>query len=124
MAVLDMRMGARWSRKEDEDLSEFAINYRQNWDQIAQYFDKRSAIMCENRWNQVISLGLMKGKWSLEEDTIITDSVNQGVTKWSEIAKKLPVNRIGKQCRERYFNHLDPVDHSKFVIFFPSECQF
>jgi len=30
-----------------------------------------------------------------------------GKIKWSVIASKLP-GRIGKQCRERWFNHLDP----------------
>lgn len=30
-----------------------------------------------------------------------------GNVKWSEIANQLP-GRIGKQCRERWFNHLDP----------------
>ena len=30
-----------------------------------------------------------------------------GKVKWSTIAEKLP-GRIGKQCRERWFNHLDP----------------
>ena len=30
-----------------------------------------------------------------------------GRVKWSSIAELLP-GRIGKQCRERWFNHLDP----------------
>lgn len=30
-----------------------------------------------------------------------------GVRKWSQIAKEL-VGRIGKQCRERWHNHLRP----------------
>jgi hypothetical protein len=30
-----------------------------------------------------------------------------GTTKWSQIALHVP-GRIGKQCRERWFNHLDP----------------
>jgi len=34
--------------------------------------------------------------------------VKKGVVKWSEIADKIP-GRIGKQCRERWYNHLDPV---------------
>ena len=34
--------------------------------------------------------------------------INQGITKWSEIASRIP-GRIGKQCRERWFNHLDPM---------------
>jgi hypothetical protein len=31
----------------------------------------------------------------------------QGEKKWSKIAKDLP-GRIGKQCRERWLNHLKP----------------
>lgn len=30
-----------------------------------------------------------------------------GANKWSHIAKYIP-NRMGKQCRERWFNHLSP----------------
>ncbi len=33
--------------------------------------------------------------------------IEAGVTKWSEIAARIS-GRIGKQCRERWFNHLDP----------------
>jgi hypothetical protein len=29
--------------------------------------------------------------------------------KWSDISKKLSGLRTGKQCRERYSNHLDPI---------------
>ncbi len=32
----------------------------------------------------------------------------QGFSKWSDIGKKIPNERTGKQCRERWFNHLDP----------------
>ena len=35
------------------------------------------------------------------------EAIKSGMTKWSEIATKVP-GRIGKQCRERWFNHLDP----------------
>ena len=31
----------------------------------------------------------------------------QGITKWSDIAERIP-GRLGKQCRERWLNHLDP----------------
>ena len=51
--------------------------------------------------------GLVKGPWTKEEDDTIVNCINSGVTKWSEIAAKIP-GRIGKQCRERWFNHLDP----------------
>mmetsp|Transcript_2996 Transcript_2996/g.4281 ORF Transcript_2996/g.4281 Transcript_2996/m.4281 type:complete len:685 (-) Transcript_2996:352-2406(-) len=42
-----------------------------------------------------------------EEDAIIVSCMKQGITKWSKIAEQVP-GRIGKQCRERWFNHLDP----------------
>ena len=54
--------------------------------------------------------GLHKGPWTEEEDAIVRETVlKRGVNKvkWSTIAEKLP-GRIGKQCRERWFNHLDP----------------
>lgn len=47
------------------------------------------------------------GPWRPEEDAIILRCLADGLTKWSEIAERIP-GRIGKQCRERYFNHLDP----------------
>ena len=50
----------------------------------------------------------MKGPWSLAEDEALTNLVAlHGIKGWSLIASKLP-GRIGKQCRERWFNHLDP----------------
>eukprot|EP00761_Pharyngomonas_kirbyi_P011316 gb/GECH01011341.1/.p1 GENE.gb/GECH01011341.1/~~gb/GECH01011341.1/.p1 ORF type:complete len:381 (+),score=116.94 gb/GECH01011341.1/:1-1143(+) len=49
-----------------------------------------------------------KGLWSEEEDQHLKDLVlEHGAKKWSFIASKLP-GRIGKQCRERWYNHLDP----------------
>jgi len=50
----------------------------------------------------------VKGAWSDEEDQKLKDLVKKyGPKRWSVIAEKLP-GRIGKQCRERWYNHLDP----------------
>ncbi|CAD6246818.1 unnamed protein product [Miscanthus lutarioriparius] len=49
-----------------------------------------------------------KGSWTVEEDSILRDMVmHLGEGKWCLIAKSLP-GRIGKQCRERWINHLNP----------------
>ncbi|CAB1116949.1 MYB [Ectocarpus sp. CCAP 1310/34] len=50
---------------------------------------------------------LVKGPWTTEEDQIIIDCINEKMTRWSEIAERVE-GRVGKQCRERWFNHLDP----------------
>ena len=41
-----------------------------------------------------------------EEDRVILQCVSSGM-KWSEIAKKI-WHKNGKQCMERWLNHLDP----------------
>lgn len=49
-----------------------------------------------------------KKQWTNEEDNIVRTHVSQyGPRKWSKIAAHLP-GRIGKQCRERWHNHLNP----------------
>ncbi|KAJ1398230.1 SANT/Myb domain [Sesbania bispinosa] len=51
---------------------------------------------------------IVKGQWTVDEDRLLIQLVGQyGVRKWSNIAQKLP-GRIGKQCRERWHNHLRP----------------
>lgn len=50
----------------------------------------------------------MKGPWTAAEDAKVVSLVGEhGPQKWSLIASHLP-GRIGKQCRERWHNHLDP----------------
>jgi len=51
-----------------------------------------------------------KKSWTNEEDQMLIQLVieNGDDGKWSHIAKKMDINRTGKQCRERYHNHLKP----------------
>ncbi|CAI0455093.1 unnamed protein product [Linum tenue] len=49
-----------------------------------------------------------KGQWTLEEDKMLVQLVGEhGLKSWSQIARMLG-GRIGKQCRERWHNHLKP----------------
>ncbi|CAL1405218.1 unnamed protein product [Linum trigynum] len=51
---------------------------------------------------------VVKGQWTVDEDRLLVQLVEQyGIRKWSHIAQMLP-GRIGKQCRERWHNHLRP----------------
>ena len=64
-------------------------------------------VQCLHRWQKVLKPGLLKGPWTPDEDNIVRDMVKiHGLKCWSYIAKKLN-GRLGKQCRERWFNHLD-----------------
>ena len=65
-------------------------------------------MQCLHRWQKVLNPDLVKGPWTKEEDGKIVELVGQlGAKQWSKIAQQLP-GRIGKQCRERWYNHLNP----------------
>ncbi|XVF14078.1 hypothetical protein REPUB_Repub09cG0025900 [Reevesia pubescens] len=51
---------------------------------------------------------IIKGQWTPSEDRLLVQLVTRhGTKKWSQIAKMLN-GRVGKQCRERWHNHLRP----------------
>jgi hypothetical protein len=50
-----------------------------------------------------------KHPWTPEEDERLCKLVSEhGASRWSSIAAQLGSNRLGKQCRERWHNHLSP----------------
>ena len=52
--------------------------------------------------------GVRKRPWTQIEDVLLAKLANKiGSQKWSEIAKRIK-GREGKQCRERWHNHLNP----------------
>uniref|UniRef100_A0A4W3GRL8 MYB proto-onco like 1 n=1 Tax=Callorhinchus milii TaxID=7868 RepID=A0A4W3GRL8_CALMI len=68
----------------------------------------RTDVQCQHRWQKVLNPELIKGPWTKEEDQKVIDLVQKyGPKRWSLIAKYLK-GRIGKQCRERWHNHLNP----------------
>ena len=85
-----------------------AANDGKNWKKIAQDLPGRTDVQCLHRWQKVLRPGLVKGPWTEDEDDIVRTLVNKhGQKKWSFIAKQLK-GRLGKQCRERWYNHLNP----------------
>jgi hypothetical protein len=118
--------------EEDEKLrAAVAAIGPKNWKRISQEFldDRRSVAQCLHRWQKVLQPGLVKGPWKKEEDETIVSCINAGVTKWSEIAARIP-GRVGKQCRARWFNHLDPstkkggwtADEDRILIESQAQC--
>ncbi|XP_074579816.1 transcription factor MYB3R-5-like [Curcuma longa] len=99
-----------WTLQEDETLRKAVEAYKGKcWKKIAEFFPDRTEVQCLHRWQKVLNPELIKGPWTTEEDEKIASLVvKYGPTKWSVIAKSLP-GRIGKQCRERWHNHLNPM---------------
>uniref|UniRef100_A0A7S2P1G9 Uncharacterized protein n=1 Tax=Leptocylindrus danicus TaxID=163516 RepID=A0A7S2P1G9_9STRA len=101
--------GVKWTKEEDDILRKTVEEHgAKNWKFIAEKLPKRTEVQCLHRWQKVLKPSLVKGPWTAEEDRKVKELVAQyGAKKWSVIANHLP-GRIGKQCRERWHNHLNP----------------
>ncbi|KAI3953388.1 hypothetical protein MKW92_014262 [Papaver armeniacum] len=76
-----------WTAEEDDYLRKWVQVYKgKHWKKIASGLHNRTDV----QYRKLIELVLKSGP-----------------IKWSVVAKSIP-GRIGKQCRERWYNHLDP----------------
>ncbi|XP_010427153.1 PREDICTED: myb-related protein B-like isoform X1 [Camelina sativa] len=106
-----------WTSEEDELLTNAVKMYKghTSWKNIVELVpglkDKRSEVQCQHRWLKVLDPNLYKGHWTKDEDDLLSklvkDHMKNDRPQWSKISKQLS-GRIGKQCRERWHNHLNP----------------
>ena len=79
-----------------------------NWAKISEKFENKNARQCQTRWQNILDPNRVKGPWTKDEDLKLIELVKKfGPEKWSNISTYLP-GRLGKQCRERWYNHLNP----------------
>jgi hypothetical protein len=100
---------AKWTGSEDKKLIDLAATPGPpNWTSIASHFPGKTLHQVVDRWDKVVNPSLVKGSWTREEDEMIINWVKaHGATSWTKLAESLP-GRIGKQCRERWHNGLNP----------------
>ena len=99
-----------WSENDDILLTKLVLKDQNNidWSEISQYFPNKNTAQLIERWTKVVDPSLVKGSWTRKEDEYIIQFVSKyGTKRWTKCAEMLP-GRIGKQCRERWKNHLDP----------------
>lgn len=103
------KQAIKWSKHEDDTLKQAVEEHgAKNWKLISTRLPGRSEVQCLHRWQKVLKPTLVKGPWTADEDRKVVELVAKyGAKKWSLIASNLP-GRIGKQCRERWHNHLNP----------------
>ena len=105
-----------WAEEEDAVLREGVLKFgTENWAAVAHHLVppvtggplKRSPDACKERWDTVVRHNAVKGPWLPEEDELLRKLVGEiGPKRWALIASNIP-GRAGKQCRERWLNHLD-----------------
>uniref|UniRef100_A0AAG5DCV1 Uncharacterized protein n=1 Tax=Anopheles atroparvus TaxID=41427 RepID=A0AAG5DCV1_ANOAO len=98
----------RWTKHEDAALKQLVEQYGERWEIVSKLMRERNDVQCQQRWTKVVNPDLIKGPWTKEEDDKVVALVEKyGPKKWTLIARHLR-GRIGKQCRERWHNHLNP----------------
>eukprot|EP00049_Salpingoeca_infusionum_P013194 m.246483 g.246483 ORF g.246483 m.246483 type:complete len:617 (-) comp15379_c0_seq1:490-2340(-) len=107
----------RWLKEEDVRLKSIVERMRESnvpeddsfWARVSEELGTtREATHCAHRWKNMLDPSLVKGSWSEEEDAKLVSLVGKyGAKNWSSIATHLD-GRIGKQCRERWHNTLNP----------------
>jgi len=93
---------------------------------VGRIFPGKSSDQCKARWQSLLKVNLTKAPWTQEEDRLLSQIIQEkGPKKWKEIAfelnKKMEPNKVfrqGKQCRERWINHLDPTINRYFLLKF------
>lgn len=99
----------KWTPEEDSLLHQLVQESETvNWKAAEGKFPGKTSQQIFERWTKVLDPALMKGSWTRQEDEIIISYVKTyGCKSWTKLASLLP-GRIGKQCRERWLNHLNP----------------
>mmetsp|Transcript_25963 Transcript_25963/g.25772 ORF Transcript_25963/g.25772 Transcript_25963/m.25772 type:complete len:495 (+) Transcript_25963:21-1505(+) len=86
-----------------------------DWKEIANFIPGRTESQCLYKWNLTQhKVSFRKSTWHGNEDKILKELVKRhGKKHWQKIANELnermgpDSKRAGKQCRERWLNHLD-----------------
>lgn len=114
-----LRKPRGWTQVEDDHLrslmlsiggSEEALGHP---DDSTEPLPERSIKECITRWRRIkgrdLNVTRHSGSWTAEEDRILKELVAElGPRDWTKIQKRMNSTRDGKQCRERWHNHLNP----------------
>jgi hypothetical protein len=97
-----------WTLEEDKRLIEYIkANGAKDWGKAAKAVKTKTNNQCSQRWNKALDPSIKKGPWSMQEDRLLIELVQQYGYKWKRISKQVP-GRTGKQCRDRYTGRLAP----------------
>ncbi|KAI5180880.1 hypothetical protein NEOKW01_1121 [Nematocida sp. AWRm80] len=107
-----VKIQSEWTEKEIELLKNLK-NKTNDWIKVSSKIQSKNNRQCKYKYNR---LNAKKGKWTEEEDALLTEAVHQyKYGNWSKIKELVP-GRTAYQCRERYVYVLDPrIDRSSWT---------
>lgn len=107
-----------WTSEEDQELKRLVQIYGENsWHRLCKFMPNKTEIRCFKRWLELSEQKTSEPKdtevhkgsaWTPEEDILLKQKVEEfGTQNWVIIARFLN-GRLGRQCRERWHNVLNP----------------
>jgi hypothetical protein len=98
----------KWTGEEDAKLTAAVKKHGCScWITVAALVPGRTNQGCHRRWLQSLDPDINRGKWTEEEDAMLTHAVKeQGSISWGAVSALVP-SRTNDQCRLRW-PHLDP----------------
>lgn len=101
-------MSNRWTIEENSTIVDFVKKYGKQWNLLSDLLAQKTSAQIASHYEKCLDPALIKGPFSPEEDQAIIEYVKRkGTQNWMNIKPFLP-RRTPKQCRERWWNHLDP----------------
>ena len=95
-----------FTQEEDFHLNSIMLNSPfESWDKVAQQIKGRNSKQCRERWLNYLFPLLNKEKWTLEEDLLLINKINENGTKWSVITQFFP-NRSYNCIKNRWYSYL------------------
>jgi hypothetical protein len=99
----------KWTPEEDATLTEAVKKHTGNdWVIVAAMVPGRTNKQCNQRWIECVDPAINTGKWTMEEDAMLTHARKEhGGRNWVAVAALVPT-RTSTQCRKRWIETLDP----------------
>jgi hypothetical protein len=99
----------RWTKEEDALLiNAVDASGAKHWKGIATHIPGRDHSQCLQRWSKTLKPGIVKGRWTPDEDKTLSQLYRDFGADWRGIAQQI-TGRTSKQCRQRWCFQLDPI---------------
>jgi hypothetical protein len=77
----------------------------QSWDRVAVQLPDRTARQCRDRWMNYLAPTVRREPWSIEEDQMLIEKINEMGTHWSGIANFF-IGRTDNHVKNRWYSFL------------------
>lgn len=94
-----------WRKSEDDMILELVAKHGKAWSKISKVMKTRNGKQIRDRFINVLDVGIIKGKFSEEEDELLISLYKQHGPKWANISKFFP-NRTADMIKNRFHSSI------------------